>query len=118
MGVDDETGAGAGLGAPDHARSGADVEEAVERFEAGTHAEGDHTPIGRADVGESRLEQMVEVEQTGTGAPGTGTPAADGPGPRDIGSGGAQRIEGARITDRVAGGALPPDGRADSDNAE
>lgn len=58
-----------GLGAPEQGRSGDHVEETVERFEAGTAAAGDHTPIGRADTGGSRLEQMTEVEQTGTPAP-------------------------------------------------
>jgi hypothetical protein len=116
MAVDDETGARAGVGAPEQARSGDTVEEAVERFETGTRAEGDHTPIGRADTGGSRLEQMVEVEQTGTDGPGSGTGAPDGPGPRDVGSGGAQRIEGARISDRLAGGGTAPD--TPSDDAE
>jgi hypothetical protein len=114
VGVDDDvTGEGAGLGGPEQGRSGDTVQEAVERFETGTAAEGDHTPIGRADPGGSRLERMVEVEQTGTGDPDAVGDEPEGPGPRDVGSGGAQRLEGARTTDRLAGGGSTPSPSAD-----
>jgi hypothetical protein len=109
VGVDDDvTGGRAGLGAPEQGRGGDTVEEAVERFEAGTPAEGDHTPIGRADTGGSRLEQMTEVEQTGTGDPAADGDDPDGPDPHDVGSGGAQRVVGARISDRISGGGSDP----------
>jgi hypothetical protein len=109
MGVDGEIGGRGDVGGSEHARSGSTVEEAVERFEAGTLAEGDHTPVGRADTGESRLEQMVEVEQAGTGDTPERTAPVVGPGPHDVGAGGAQRIEGARASDRAAGGVADSD---------
>jgi hypothetical protein len=105
---DDVSGGRTGLGAPEQGRSGDSIEKAVERFEAGTQVEGDHTPVGRADTGESRLEQMTEVEQTGTGDPAADGDEPDGPEPQDVGSGGAQRVVGPRIPDQVAGGGPVP----------
>ena len=104
------------LGSPEHERSGRTVDEAVEKFEAGSQVEGVHTPSGQAESGESRVERMVDVDRTSTPR----SPAEEGsdtdvslpatPGPEDIGSGGAQRLEGARISDRVAAGQPVPDG--------
>lgn len=103
------------LGSPVPERSGADVDEAVATAEEGSQVEGVHTPSGQAESGESRLEQMPEVQ--GVGEPRVdGDPDAPsttqepGPGPADIGSAGAQRVEGARISDRVAAGEPVPDG--------
>jgi hypothetical protein len=110
VGVDDQVDGSAQPGAPEHERSGPTVEDAVATAEAGSQVEGDHTPIGRADVGESRLEQMADVAQEGTATDASGGAPTPGPTPSDIGSGGAQRIEGARISDRVAGGEPVPDG--------
>lgn len=113
---DNEPGGREGLGAPEHGRSGATVDEAVEKFEAGSQVEGRHTPSGQAASGESRAERMVDVERESTDLAGpektreAGVPISAGPSPVDIGSGGAQRIAGARISDRVAGGEPVPDG--------
>lgn len=104
------TTSGTAMGSPDETRGGRDLEEATANAEAGTAAEGDHVPVGEAESGESRLEQMTEVEQTGTTGDGSGSDPEPGPGPTDVGSGGAQRVVGARISDRVAGGEPVPDG--------
>src|SRR6478736_5065768 len=103
------------LGSPDHERSGATVDDAVEMAEEGSAVEGVHTTSGQAASGESRVEQMPEVR--GVAEPRvdgdqsrSGEDGPTGPGPADIGAGGAQRLEGARISDRVAGGEPTPDG--------
>lgn len=102
------------LGSPDESRGGPDVDAAVENAESGSQVEGVHTPSGQAESGDSRLEQMREVDTSPDRDDGDRTASATtpepGPGPTDIGSGGAQRIEGARISDRVAGGEPVPDG--------
>jgi len=103
------------LGSPDHDRSGSTVDEAVAKAEAGSQVEGVHTPSGQEESGESRVEQMVDVEGVTEGrvdgSPGElATPPEPGPSPAEIGSGGAQRIVGARISDRVAAGEPVPDG--------
>ncbi|MGI8760649.1 MAG: hypothetical protein ACR2LF_05010 [Jatrophihabitantaceae bacterium] len=59
------------LGAPEHERSGATVDEAVAKAEDGSQVEGMHTPSGQAASGESRVEQMPEVR-------GVGEPRTDG----------------------------------------
>ncbi|MGI8577371.1 MAG: hypothetical protein ACR2KG_05510 [Nocardioidaceae bacterium] len=103
------------LGSPEHGRSGLTIDEAVETAEEDSQVAGMHTPSGQAASGESRVEQMPEVhgadEPRVDGDPGeSGESAPPGPGPSDIGSGGAQRIEGARISDREAAGEATPDG--------
>jgi hypothetical protein len=109
---------------PVEERSGPTVDDAVATAEAGSRVEGVHTPSGQAAPGKSRLEQMREVE----GAEGPrvdGDPLESGrsgpavPGPGDIGSGGAQRLQGGRISDRVAAGESAPEGvpfHADPEN--
>jgi hypothetical protein len=101
------------LGSPDPSRGGPDIDAAVQNAESGSQAEGVHRPAPPDEaVGDSRLEQMREVDQPGEqGEPdpdAASTP--DGPLPGEVGAGGAQRIVGARISDRVAGGADRPDG--------
>lgn len=49
------------MGSPDHDLGGPTIDAAVENSEEGTQAEGDHTPSGEAESGESRGEQMVDV---------------------------------------------------------
>jgi len=101
------------LGAPEHERSGSNVDEAVEKAEQGSQVEGVHTPSGEAASGDSRVEQMrdVDVEGTPDANPGeTVTPPEPGPSPTEVGSGGAQRVVGARVSDRVAGGESAPGG--------
>jgi hypothetical protein len=103
------------LGSPDPTRGGADIDEAIANSEKGSQVEGVHTREGMAESGESRLEQMPEVEGVTEGRV-DGDPSAPhqtpkpGPSPRDLGSGGAQRIAGARISDRKSAGEAVPDG--------
>ncbi len=47
---------------PAHARSGTTIDEAVAKAEVGTQVEGVHTPSGEAAPGESRVEQMRDVD--------------------------------------------------------
>jgi hypothetical protein len=103
------------FGNPDPELGGDTVDEAVANAEKGSQVEGVHTPSGKAESGDSRLEHMPEV--AGVGEPRIdGDPSEEveqlspGPEPRDIGSAGAQRIVGARISDRVSAGEPVPDG--------
>jgi hypothetical protein len=104
------------LGAPVHERGGADIEEAIAKAEAGSQVEGVHrVPDEVVEPGTSRIEQMRELDGIGEGEvvgnPDEGSDVPPpGPGPADIGSGGAQRIVGARISDRVSAGEPVPDG--------
>ena len=101
------------LGSPDPSRGGSDIDAAVQNAESGTQTEGVHRPAPPDEqVGDSRLEGMREVdtsESTGEPDPDAADPP-EGPLPGEVGAGGAQRIVGARISDRVAGGADRPDG--------
>jgi len=101
------------LGSPDPSRGGPDIDAAVQNAESGSQTEGVHRPGAPGEqVGDSRLEGMREVDTSeSTGEPDpdeAGTP--EGPLPGEVGAGGAQRIVGARISDRVAGGTDRPDG--------
>ncbi len=103
------------LGSPDHDRSGPTIDDAVAKAEDGSQVDGVHTPSGEAASGESRVEQMPAVEGVTEGRvdgnPGESvTPPKPGPSPTEVGSGGAQRVVGARTSDRVAGGEPVPDG--------
>ena len=100
-----------------HERSGRDIEEGIARAEEGTDVQGTHTLEGSGPSGDSRVERMADVEETTEGRVehNEGDPASPlepGPSPTDVGSGGAQRVEGARISDRVAGSEPVPDGAA------
>ncbi len=50
------------VGAAEHQRSGSTVDEAVATAEEGSQVEGVHTPSGQAASGESRVEQMPQVQ--------------------------------------------------------
>jgi hypothetical protein len=106
---DDET-----LGSPDETRGGPNIEAAIANAEEGSVVQGVHTLPGEDENHDSRVEQMPGVEGVDggrvDGVPGGGTPLEPGPGPIDIGAGGAQRVEGARIPDRIASGEPVPDG--------
>lgn len=109
------TGPADSPGSPDHDRSGATVEEAVETAEAGSQVDGPHTPDGHTASGESRVERIRDAETGSAGAVDSGvgdaaTQPEPRPSPADMGSGGAQRIDGARVSDRVAAGEPVPDG--------
>jgi hypothetical protein len=114
------------LGSPDPSRGGPEVETAVDNAEDGSQAEGVHTPARAGESGDSRLEQMREVDVRSDGGDESSRSATQeprqGPSPADIGSGGAQRLEGARSSDRAAGGEPVPDGppfdTAQQDNSD
>lgn len=102
--ADDSTGDGVPLGSPEPGRGHETIDEAVASAEEDSQVEGEHTPSGRAASGDSRLEQLPEVE--GTDGPrvdgdpdGSGDPA---PKVEDGVSGAAQRVVGARASDRAA----------------
>ncbi|MDQ3628120.1 MAG: hypothetical protein M3419_04810 [Actinomycetota bacterium] len=103
------------LGSPDHDRSGADIDEAVATAESDSQVEEIHTRSDETASGESRAERIRDVDTVTDGTADSNpdhqaTPPDPGPSPADIGSGGAQRIGGARISDRVAAGEAVPDG--------
>ena len=50
------------LHSPDPSLGGPDVAAAVDNAEAGTKAEGAHRPAAPGEEGDSRLEQLREVE--------------------------------------------------------
>ena len=101
------------LHSPEPSRGGPNIDAAVQNAEEDSLTVGVHRPAAPGETSaESRLEQRREVDTTesdDTGDTGHGD-IPTGPMPDEIGSGGAQRIVGARISDRVAGGAQPPDG--------
>ncbi|MGY1632980.1 hypothetical protein ACI784_14865 [Geodermatophilus sp. SYSU D01186] len=94
---------------PDDSRSGADVAEAIEVAERGSsvqevHDQGTAATTGTAPVERSAGDpEMTEGQVVlGEGTPGGGTGA--GPAAPEGVSGGAQSQQGARASDRVAGG--------------
>jgi hypothetical protein len=93
--------------APDHARSGADVAEAIRVAERGSAVQEVHDRPGETSPGEAPVErsagdpemtegQVVLGEDAAGGGTGSGPAAPDGV------SGGAQSVQGARASDRVA----------------
>jgi hypothetical protein len=51
------------LHSPDPSLGGPDVAAAVDNAESGTEAEGTHGPAAPGEEGESRLEQLREVDE-------------------------------------------------------
>ena len=100
------------LHSPEPSRGGPDIDAAVRNAEEGSLTEGVHQSDAPGETSaDSRLEAMREVDTTESGGADDGEgDIPTGPLPDEIGSGGAQRILGARISDRVAGGAERPDG--------
>ncbi|MDQ6840721.1 MAG: hypothetical protein M3137_20885 [Actinomycetota bacterium] len=101
------------LGSPDDDRSGTTVDEGIARAEVGSEVEGFHTAPEEGDTGESRRAEIRDVEGATEGTvdrnPGEATPPEPGLSPTKTGSGGAQNIAGARISDRMAGKQPLPD---------
>ncbi len=100
-------------------RSGADVVEAVEVASAGTPHGGVQTRPAdmkphAASVEQVRGDDAMTEGQVVTG-PGTGGTAPSNPDPAEAGSGGAQSVVGARVSDRLAAGEPAPDGPPFSD---
>jgi hypothetical protein len=92
--------------AADHERSRPDVEAAMRRAEEGSEVEGRHTLDESGPSGDSRLERMRDVDEITEGRrDGVDEPDAPSePSTAGTGSGGAQRIEGPRVSDRRAAG--------------
>lgn len=66
------------LGSPDPSRSGPDIDAAVQNAESDSLTEGVHRPAPPGEeVGDSRLEQMREVDTSG-GTDPDGSGAGDG----------------------------------------
>lgn len=88
-------------------RSGADIEESIERAEQGSSVEHVHDGSGSIESAEDDAE-MTE----GQVVHGEGTPSPPGAGldPRSAGSGGAQSAPGARMEDRESAGEPLPGG--------
>ncbi len=102
------------MGFPDHERSAPTVDAAVAQAEAGSQAHGVQNRSEVADE-DARVAEIEGVEGAtdGTVEQSSGTSATTpqpGLRPTETGSGGAQDIAGARISDRVAGGQPGPDG--------
>lgn len=113
----------------DPERSGADVVEAVETAAAGTPHGGVQTSPAQmkphaAPVEQVRGDEAMTEGQVTAGA-GTGGTAGLGdaattpsnPSPAEAGSGGAQSIVGARVSDRLSAGEEPPGNPPFSDDA-
>ncbi len=102
------------MGFPDHDRSAPTVDAAVAKAEAGSQADGVHN---RSEVPDEDA-RVAEIEGVDGATDGTvernsgtsATTAQPGLRPTKTGSGGAQNIAGARVSDRVAGGQPGPDG--------
>lgn len=119
-----ETGTPVGEESADPGRSGDDVVEAVETASAGTPHGGVQTRPEDMKPHAAPVEQVRDdpamTEGQVTGGPGSGSTTPDGPSPADAGSGGAQSVVGARVSDRVAAGEDAPGGPPfdDEDSAE
>lgn len=102
----------------DDSRSGADVADAIETAESGTGVREPHTRPEETKSGEAPVEQTygdpsMTEGQTVTGSEATDATAMEpppGPSPADAGSGGAQSVVGARVSDRLAAGEPQPAG--------
>lgn len=98
--------------AGDASRSGRDVVEAVERAAAGTRHDGVQTAPEDAKPHAAPVEQVRGDSSMTTGRVGDGPGAASrpsaNPDPAAAGSGGAQSVVGARVSDREAAGEQPP----------
>lgn len=98
----------------DPGRSGADVVEAVQTAADGTPHGGVQTGPDRTKPHAAPVEQ-VRGDPAMTGGqvvdgPGTRPDTPAGPSPAEVGSGGAQSIVGARVSDRVSAGEPAPEG--------
>jgi hypothetical protein len=103
------------MGFPDHDRSGLTIDESIAKAEDGSQVSEPHTQSVTTVSEDSRLEEIHDAGRNkqssveGDSGQSTTTPE-QGPGPTDIGSGGAQHVVGARISDRVSAGQPVPDG--------
>lgn len=93
-------------------RSGGDVAEAIGTAESGTALQETHTHPERTKSGEAHVEQVADDPPMTQGQRVRRAGAADasGPSPAAAGSGGAQSVIGARVSDRLAAGEPHPAG--------
>ena len=103
-------------GAPVDERSGADIAEAIDVAERGSrvselHDRGTEDKSGAAPVEHVRGDRGMTEGEVVLGEGNPTEPPSAGVDPRvAAGSGGAQSQEGARMSDRVAGGEPEPGG--------
>jgi len=100
-------------------RSGEDVAQAVERAAEGTPHDGVRTPAEQAKPHTAPVEQVRDdaamTEGQVVDGPGSGSSPSSNPEPAAAGSGGAQSVVGARVSDRLSAGEQPPDGPPSGD---
>lgn len=96
----------------DDSRSGGDIAEAIGTAEAGTALHETHTHPEQTKSGEAHVEQVAgdPAMTQGQHVRGAGPPEPSGPSPAEAGSGGAQSLVGARVSDRLAAGEPQPAG--------
>jgi hypothetical protein len=94
----------------DHARSGADITEAVEVAEQDSSVEDLHSRPEDAKPGEAPVEQAYGDPDMTRGQGEDRDDEDAGPNPAEAGSGGAQSVVGARTSDRLAAGEPKPGG--------
>lgn len=96
----------------DDSRSGGGIAEAIGTAEAGTALHETHTHPERTKSGEAHVEQVAgdPAMTRGQHVRGAGAPEPSGPSPAEAGSGGAQSLVGARVSDRLAAGEPQPAG--------
>lgn len=96
----------------DDSRSGGDIAEAINTAETGTALHETHTHPERTKSGEAHVEQAAgdPAMTQGQRVRGAEDPGVSGPSPADAGSGGAQSLVGARVSDRLAAGEPQPAG--------
>jgi hypothetical protein len=106
---------------PEESHDALGMDETIAEAEEGSQVTAPHRESVTTASEDGRLEEIHDAERDGdsvTGDPGSSAePPERGPGPTDIGSGGAQHVVGARISDRVSTGQPVPDGPPfDSEN--
>jgi hypothetical protein len=92
-----------------HERSGPDVAAAIGAAENDSALHETHTHPERTKSGEAHVEQSYGDPAMTEGR--SDTALEPGPSPAEAGSGGAQSVVGARVSDRISGGEPKPDGK-------
>jgi hypothetical protein len=93
-----------------HERSGEDLAASIGRAERDSDLPETHTHPDRLVSGESHVEQAHGDPAMTEGQLAGGVATEAGPSPAEAGSGGAQSIVGARVSDRVSSGEPQPAG--------
>ena len=111
---ENEAGAPADLGHPDHTRSGPTISDSIEKAEMGSQVAETHTEPVTTESEDARITEIQDAERDASRVEGNPdeptSPPEPGLDPADVGAGGAQHVIGSRISDRVAAGQPVPDG--------